>query len=107
MSKSKCPEGLAHVLHTRRTDVAAAMAGLCKAVKVVGECRDALEKHLRHVYPATEDDKALIGLSRAAKHLTHAVTDVPEELWAVMVADCIEDSQATILAIREQLGRVA
>ena len=105
MSETRTPDALATVMHCHRTDIATAMAALCKTVRVIGDCRDTMEKILAAPdrYPSADENHALLGLTRAAKHLTDAVADVPEEMWAVMLADCIDHPEETIARMRKQL----
>ncbi len=108
MSK-RPPEALLTIMHTHRTDIAVAMAALCKTVKVVGECRDDLESllHRKDRYADADESQALNRMKRAAKHLTQAVADLPDEMWAVMLTDCIDNPEETIALMREQLRKVA
>ncbi len=106
---SRPPEALATIMHTHRTDIAVAMAALCKTVRVVETCRDDLESllHRKDRYADAAESQALTQIKRAAHHLREAVVDVPEEMWAVLLIDCIDNPEETIARMRKQLRRVA
>lgn len=56
------------------------MGALCDALSNLRRARSHLEK-------SAADSKLLLDLNRMSTHLVEAVSDAPNEFWAIMMAD--------------------
>ncbi len=71
----------------RRREIAAAMRALADAAGAIARINGCCDDYLRALPPGHPDERTALALRRAGNHLSHAVADVPNECWAIMLAD--------------------
>lgn len=75
------------VLANNEKKIAEAMRGLCDAIGNLAQVRDAMDESLKLLPPGDEAEGLAMKLNRAVSRLTQASTDVPDELWKILVND--------------------
>ena len=91
--------GLAGVLAGQSNAIAEGMQGLCVAIGKLAETRDALTEYMKRVPHGDQAEKVALGVSRGCEHLMQAVADLPNELWAHMLAS----RHVGVAEVRERL----
>lgn len=75
------------ILNERKSDVAAAMRGLCDAVGKLSLVRDALIESMKQTPHGDPEELLALKLNRVVNKLTDSAASVPDELWVIMLGD--------------------
>lgn len=73
-------------MDTTQQDIGKGLEHLADAVHFLRAAQESIEAELARKAPGCPEEKLALGLTRVLAHVSQACGDVPDEMWAMMLA---------------------